>query len=54
MTVRSALVVCPIQFVGKGTVVRADAKAAKEVFRIAVECKRPITRTVEPLAATGS
>jgi PilZ domain len=54
MTVRSAQVVRPIQFVGEGEVVRVDVKAAEQVFAIAVECKRPITRTDEPLAATGS
>jgi PilZ domain len=54
VTVRSALVVRPIQFVGEGKVVRVDAKAAEEGFAIAVECKRPITRTDDPLAATGS
>ncbi len=54
VTVRSARVVRPIQFVGEGQVVRVDAKAAEQVFAIAVECKRPITRTDEPLAATGS
>jgi len=53
MTVWSAQVVRPIQFVGEGEVVRVDAKAAEQVFAIAVECKRPITRTDEPLAATG-
>jgi hypothetical protein len=54
MTVRSAQGVRPIQFVGEGKVVRVDAQAAEEVFAIAVECKRPITRTVDPLAPPGS
>jgi hypothetical protein len=54
MTVLSAQVVRPIHFVGEGKVVRVEAKAAEGVFAIAVECKRPITRTDDPLAATGS
>jgi hypothetical protein len=54
VTVRSGQAVRPIQFVGEGEVVRVDAKAAEQVFAIAVECRRPITRTDEPLAATGS
>jgi hypothetical protein len=54
MTVRSAQVIRPIQFAGEGEVVRVDAKPAVQVFAIAVECKRPITRTDEPLAPTGS
>lgn len=52
MTVRSDQVPRPIQFAGEGKVVRVDAEAAEEVFAIAVECKRPITRSDEPLAAT--
>jgi hypothetical protein len=43
-----------IQFVGEGKVVRVDAKAAKEVFAIAVECARPITQIDHRLRATGS
>jgi hypothetical protein len=54
VTVWSDQVVRPIQFVGEGEVVRVDAKAAEEVFAIAVECSRPITRTDDPLAATRS
>jgi hypothetical protein len=52
MTIRSDQVPRPIQFVGEGKVVRVDAEAAEEVFAIAVECERPITRADEPLAAT--
>ena len=54
VTVRSPQVVRPIQFISEGKVVRVDAQAAEQVFAIAVECKRLITRTGEPLAATGS
>jgi hypothetical protein len=54
VTVQSAQVVRPIHFAGEGKVVRVDAEAAEEVFAIAVECERPITRTDEPLAPTGS
>ena len=59
MTVWSAQAVRPIQFAGEGEVVRVDAKATEKqatgkMFAIAVECKRPITRTDGPLAATGS
>jgi len=59
ITVRDAQVVRPIQFVGEGEVVRVDAKvtekrSSERLFAIAVECKRPITRTEEPLAPTGS
>lgn len=54
MTVRDAQVVRPIQFAGEGEVVRVDAMAAERVFAVAVKCKRPIIRTDEPLAATGS
>jgi hypothetical protein len=54
VTVRSAQVVRPIQFVGEGKVVRVDPQAAQEVFAIAVECARPITRIDHYLEATGS
>ena len=54
VTVRTAQAVRPIQFVGKGKVVRIDAEAAGDMFNIAVECERPIRRTDEPFAATGS
>jgi hypothetical protein len=53
VTVRGAQVARPIQFVGQGEVVRVDAKATEQVFAIAVECNRPITRSGEPFAATG-
>lgn len=53
MTVRNAQVVRPIQFAGEGKVVRVDAKASEEVFAIAVECRRPLTRTDDLLATTG-
>ena len=54
MTVQSPLVVRPIQFVGEGKVVRIDGTAPAQVFAIAVECERPITRIDESLAPTGS
>lgn len=54
MTVQSPLVVRPIQFVGEGKVVRIDATPPAPGFAIAVECERPITRTDDPLAATGT
>ena len=41
----------PIHFVGKGKVVRADRKAAKQGFAIAVECARPITQINHPIEA---
>jgi hypothetical protein len=52
VTAWSAGVVRPIQFVGEGEVVRVDAEPAEQLFAIAVECTRPITRTDEPLAST--
>jgi hypothetical protein len=52
MTVQSAQVVRPIQFVGVGEVVRVDPKPAARVFAIAVECKRPITRTDDSPASS--
>ena len=54
VTVRNDQVVRPIQFVGEGKVVRVDPKTADQGFAIAVECVRPISRTDDPLAATGS
>ncbi len=58
MIVRTPQAARPIQFVGEGKVVRVDArvteKPAEKMFAIAVECARPISRTDEPLAATGS
>jgi len=49
ITVLTAKMVRPIQLVGEGKVVRVDAKAAEEVFTIAVYCERPIIRTDDPL-----
>jgi hypothetical protein len=43
----------PIQFVGEGKVVRVDAKAAQELFAIAVECTQPITQIDHYRGATG-
>jgi len=54
VTVEGSEVGRPIQFMGQGKVVRVDPKAAEEVFRIAVECERPITQIDADLAATGS
>lgn len=54
VTAWSADIVRPIQFVGEGEVVRVYAKTAEQAFAIAVECKRPITRSDEPLAPLGS
>jgi hypothetical protein len=54
ITVEGAEVGRPIQFMGEGTVVRVDPKAAEELFGIAVECARPITQIDHYFAPTGS
>jgi hypothetical protein len=54
VTVEGAELGRPILFMGEGTVVRVDPKAAEELFAIAVECARPITQIDHYFAPTGS
>jgi hypothetical protein len=54
MTVHGEYGARPMQFIGKGKVVRVDYKEEHSAFAIAVECQRPIVQLEDHLAATGT
>jgi hypothetical protein len=54
VTVQSAPTARPLRFIGRGKVVRVDAREEESMFDVAVECRRPIAQLEDYLGATGS